>query len=109
MPIQLDRLEEYPNSYRMRRISLFIALTAILLIAGVGYTLRLSLARARRAKVENTPPLEPRFEAKAVDWRWQKDDPDTGHPVVRVVAKSFEATRDPSTFELHDLGLRLFN
>ena len=45
----------------------------------------------------------------ATDWRYEEDDPQTNRPVVRVHAKSFQATHDPSTFKLVELSLRLFD
>lgn len=42
-------------------------------------------------------------------WRYQKDDPQTNRPIVRVDARSFEGTHDPSTFELKGVALRLYD
>ena len=42
-------------------------------------------------------------------WSYKSDDPQTNRPVVRVFAKSFNATKDPSTFELTALALRLYD
>ena len=40
---------------------------------------------------------------------YQKDDPVTNRPVVVVTAESFQGTKDPSTFELKSLSLRLYS
>ena len=94
----------------MRRISLLIALAAIALSAIVGYTYKLRSDIVRHQRVAATPEIRNGYEAVAkIGWQYQKDDPRTNKPVVRVTAKSFEATHDPSTFELKDLALRLYN
>ena len=92
----------------MRRISLLLALAAILLSAFVAYTYRLRMARTR-GHLAVAPQIDTQHEAMAQTWAYQKDDPLTNKPVVRVRAKSFQATHDPSTFELHELALRLYN
>ncbi len=93
----------------MRRVSVFLALAAILLTAGVGYTLKQQLAKQRHVRTPGTPPIRPGLDATAVEWNYAKSDDKTGKPIVQVHAKSFEATHDPSTFELHDLALRLYS
>ncbi len=57
-----------------------------------------------------TPPIQKGYEAVApIGWVYKKDDPQTNRPIVRVEAKSFQATHDPSTFELLELALRLYD
>ena len=92
----------------MRRTSVFLALAATILTALVGFTywLRLSKSKPHRA---NAPQVETRYEAQARKWTYGKDDPVSNRPMVRVEADSFQATKDPSTFELKGLSLRLFN
>src|SRR5438309_381145 len=93
----------------MRRISIPLAVAAIALALAVAYTYRLRLLKDLRAKVAAAPEIKNGYEAVApTGWRYQKDDPQSGKPVVRVEAQSFEATHDPSTFELHELRLRLY-
>jgi lipopolysaccharide export system protein LptA len=92
----------------MRRTSVLLAFAALVLTAAVGFTYKLRVARARHAPVHPTPKVKPGYEAVATEWRYDKDDPQTNKPVVRVRAKSFEATHDPSTFELKQLALRLY-
>src|SRR4051794_35155219 len=93
----------------MRRISIPLAVAAIALAIAVAYTYRLRLLKDLRAKVAAAPDIKNGYESVApTGWRYQKDDPQSGKPVVRVDAKSFQATHDPSTFELHDLSLRLY-
>jgi lipopolysaccharide export system protein LptA len=93
----------------MRRISILLAIAALALAGAVGYTYRLRLLKDLRAKVAAAPEIKTGYEAVApTGWRYQKDDPQSGKPVVRVEAQSFQATHDPSTFELRDLRLRLY-
>jgi lipopolysaccharide export system protein LptA len=94
----------------MRRISLSLALAALLLSAVVGFTYEKRLAQERRRHLDPTPQIAPKYEAKSPEgWTLDKHDPQTGRPVVRVEAESFEGTHDPSTFEMHNLKLRLFS
>ncbi len=93
----------------MRRISFYLALTALLLVAVVGYTYKLRQRYMRTIRVHPIPPVKPGTEGIATDWRYDEDDPQTNKPVVRVHAKSFQATHDPSTFELQELTIRLFD
>ncbi len=93
----------------MRRFSLLIAFAVVLISAIVGYTYKLRHDKARSAHAFPTPNVKTGYEAIAAEWSYKKDDPQTNKPIVRVDAKSFQATHDPSTFELHDLGLRLYD
>jgi lipopolysaccharide export system protein LptA len=93
----------------MRRTSLFLALAAILLTAGVGFTYWLRL-KSTKSHLKETPHVDPAYEAVANrGWRESKDDPVTNRPMMRAEAASFRATHDPYTFELKDLSLQLFN
>lgn len=94
----------------MRRISLLLAVAAIILAALVGYTykLRIDIVQARR--VTPAPPIKTGLEAVARGgWHEYKHDPRTNKIVVQVDAKGFQATKDPSTLEMQDLALRLYN
>lgn len=94
----------------MRRISFLLALALAVILAAVGYTLKLRIDKARVARVQPTPKIATKYSGIALSgWRYEKDDPQTNKPIVRVDAKTFEGTNDPSTFELQDLSLRLFN
>ncbi len=94
----------------MQRISVVLALAALLVIGGVGYTLKLRIEKARRAHVTPVPQIAVGYEAKSPNgWRYDKDDPETGRPMVRLRADSAQATHDPSTLEIHGLALRLYN
>jgi lipopolysaccharide export system protein LptA len=94
----------------MRRISVLLGLAAILLTAVVAYTYRLRLERDSRHKVDPPPQIRQSDEAVADrGWTWGKEDPETNKPIARLKAKSLKATKDPSTFELHDLALRLYD
>src|SRR4051812_10564429 len=94
----------------MRRFSLFLALAVVLLSAAIGYTYKLRSDKARRSPRQVAPEVRRGYEAVASSgWQWGKDDPTTNKPMVRVYAKAFQATHDPSTFELHGLSLRLYN
>ena len=87
-----------------------MALAVLLLLAGVGYTYKLRLKKSRSSPDVPTPKIIVGHEASAPNgWQYHKDDPATGKPVVWVDAQSFDATHDPSTFELHGLGIKLYN
>jgi lipopolysaccharide export system protein LptA len=93
----------------MRRYSLFLAVALVAISALVGYTLKLRLDKARAAHVFKPPAIKPVDEGVApTGWEYKEDDPQTG-PVVRVNARSYEGTRDPSTFELKGVVLRLYD
>ncbi len=94
----------------MRRLSVFLAVAAILISAAVGYTLFLRMEKARRARVQATPPIKPGLDAiSPTGWRWKKSDPETGKPITIAEAESAQATHDPSTFEIHGLAMRLYD
>ncbi len=93
----------------MRRFSVLLALAAVLLTATVGYTLKVRLAKARRTHLAAAPQIAVQYDAKSPDgWRYDKDDPQTGKPMVKLKADSAQATHDPSTLEIHGLALRLY-
>lgn len=93
----------------MRRLSVFLAFAAIFISLVVIYTY--SKRRETRSKSAEKRPeqLGLKYDASAAAWHWGKDDPQTNKPVVRAEAKSFRAVHEPSTFELEDMALRLFN
>ncbi|HEY7303605.1 MAG TPA: LPS export ABC transporter periplasmic protein LptC [Bryobacteraceae bacterium] len=93
----------------MRRISVILAIAAVLLTAAVGYTYKLRVDKARARHAAPVPHIKIGDEAIAQDWREEKTDDRTGRPIMRAVAKSFEGTHDPSTFELNGVRLRLFD
>jgi lipopolysaccharide export system protein LptA len=94
----------------MRRISVLLGIAALLLTAAVAYTLKLRIEHARQAHAEPNPQIAPGYEAKSPNgWSYSKDDPQTEKPMVRLTAESFQATRDPSTFEIQGLTLRLYD
>ena len=94
----------------MRRLSLLLALAVLLILAGVGYTYKLRLKKNRGNPVAPTPVIVVGHEASApFGWQYHKDDPATNKPLVWVDAQSFDATKDPSTFELHGLSIKLYN
>ncbi len=94
----------------MRRISVLLAVAAIVLSIVVGYTLKLRLAKARHTHVAPTPQIPVGYDAKSPNgWVWNKDDAQTGKPIVRLRADYAQATHDPSTMEIHGFALRLYN
>lgn len=94
----------------MRRFSLFLAFAVLFLSAAIGYTYKLRVDKARRSPRQAAPEVRTGYEAVASSgWQWGKDDPATNKPMVRVHANAFQATHDPSTFELHGLALKLYN
>jgi len=93
----------------MRRYSLLLAVAFLLISAGVGYTLKVRIDKARAARVTPIPAIRPVDEGLAPSgWQWKKEDPQTNKIVVKVDAESFEGTHDPSTFELTGVRLRLY-
>ncbi len=93
----------------MRRISAFLAVAAVIVIAAVAYTLKLRIEKARHAHATPAPHIAVGYEARSPNgWSWNKDDPQTGKPMVRLQADSAQATHDPSTLEIHGLALRLY-
>src|SRR5579875_3022052 len=94
----------------MRRFPVLLAVAALCITAMVGYTYKLRLEKVKSARTLPAPKIRNGYEAEASSgWQYRKDDPQTGKPVVRVNAKSFQATHDPSTFELQVLALRIYN
>jgi lipopolysaccharide export system protein LptA len=94
----------------MRRFSVLLALAALVVMALVFTTYRLRVRYARSHPPRQAPKILPTDSSLADQgWEWNKTDPQTGEPIVRLRAKSFRGTRDPSTYELHDLTLRLYN
>src|SRR4051794_12813451 len=94
----------------MRRFSLVLAFAVLLLSAAIGYTYKLRADKARHSPRQAAPEVRRGYEAVASSgWQWGKDDPVTNKPMVRVNAEAFQATHDPSTFELHGLALKLYN
>ena len=93
----------------MRRYSLLLGVALVLISAVVGYTLKLRLQKARAAHAVQAPKITPGLEGLASSgWRYGEDDPQTG-PVVRLYARSYEGTHDPSSFELKGVALRLYD
>ncbi len=94
----------------MRRYSLLLAIALLLISGVVGYTLKLRIEKARAAHVRPAPRIKTGDEGLAPSgWQYSKSDPQTNKPIVRVVAKAFEGTHDPSTFELKGVGLRIYH
>ncbi|HEX4810060.1 MAG TPA: LptA/OstA family protein [Bryobacteraceae bacterium] len=94
----------------MRRISVFLALAAILLTSVVAYTYHLRVARETKHPVARRPSIENRLDARADQgWVYKKDDPVNNRPIVSASARSYEATKSPSVFELTGLALRLYS
>jgi lipopolysaccharide export system protein LptA len=94
----------------MRRISVFLALAAILLASVVAYTYRLRVAREKKHPLARRPSIETRLDARADQgWIYNKDNPEANRPIVSASARSYEATKSPSVFELTGLALRLYS
>lgn len=93
----------------MRRISVFLALAAVLVAAAVGYTYKLRLEKARTRHAAPVPKIRVGDDGLARDWRYEKTDSQSGKPIVKAVADSFEGTHDPSTFELRNVRLRIYD
>ncbi len=94
----------------MRRYSLFLAVALIIISAVVGYTLKLRLDKARAQRAMAAPPMKTGLEGVASQgWHWWKNDDQTGRLITDVKADSFEGTHDPSTFELVNARLRMYD
>lgn len=93
----------------MRRYSVPLGIAVLLLAAFVGITLKRSLDLRRKAREELAPKIRVGDDLSASSWTWNKDDPETNKPVSRLVAQSIRATHDPSTIELINMKLRLFD
>ena len=93
----------------MRRTSVFLALAAIFLTATVGFTYWLRLSQ-QKPHPSVAPQIGVQYDARAPQgWLREKDDPDGNRPIYIVKADTFQGTKDPSTFELKVISLRLFN
>lgn len=98
------------NFLLMRRISVPLAFAALLVSLVVAYTYRARILRQRDVKAAPAPKVKIKYETVApMGWSYGKDDPNTNQPVVRLRAASLEATKDPSTFALVDVKLRLYS
>lgn len=93
----------------MRRISSILAVAALLLAVAVGYTYKLRRERDEAKKHEATPQIRKGIEHLAHVWTYDSSDPKTGQPVVHLEAQISLAMSDPSTLELHDLKIRLYD
>jgi lipopolysaccharide export system protein LptA len=92
----------------MRRISVLLACAAIVLAAVVAWTYYRSLRRGSRDQ-KAPGQIANNTDAMATAWHWQKDDPQTNCPVVRLDSRTFRAIHDPQLFQLQDVKLRLYN
>src|SRR5579884_4037027 len=94
----------------MRRYSILLAAALVVMLAAVGYTLKLRIEKARASRVTSAPKIKPADEGVAPSgWEEWKDDPQTGKRTFYIKARSFEGTKDPSTFELAGVALRLYD
>ena len=93
----------------MRRISGFLAVAAILIAIVVAYTYKLRLDADAKRKAIPTPEIAAALEAVAnKGWHWWKHDPDTNKLISDVKARSAQIVKDPYTFELRGMTLRLY-
>jgi lipopolysaccharide export system protein LptA len=93
----------------MRRFSVLLSSAAIILGLFVTYTYIRRSARQAQHPPRPIVRVEPGVQATGKKWHENKDDPQTNCPVIRAIASSFRAIHDPSTFELTDMQLKLFN
>jgi lipopolysaccharide export system protein LptA len=106
--LRSDILKGAPN-ISMRRYSVLLSCAAILLALLITYTYVRKSVRASQHPQRPIVRVEPGVKATGKTWRYGKDDPQTNCPVVRATASSYRAVHDPSTFELTDMHLKLFN
>ena len=93
----------------MRRFSVLLGIAAVMLAFFVGYTFKHGLELRRKGRSEPAPNVRLGDDLAASSWTWNKDDPQTNKPISRLIAQSIRATHDPSTFELVNMKLRLFD
>lgn len=93
----------------LRRYSLLLSSAAGILALLVIYTYVHRAASERQHPPKPVKRIAAGLQATATAFQWKKDDPQTNCPVVRVTASSYEAIEEPSTFELTDMRLRLYN
>jgi lipopolysaccharide export system protein LptA len=93
----------------LRRYSLLLSSAVALLALFVAYTYVHRAASERQHPPKPVTRIPPGLQATATTFRWGKDDPQTNCPIVRATAASYEAVQEPSTFELSDMRLRLYN
>lgn len=93
----------------LRRYSLLLSTAAGILALFVAYTYVHRAASERQHPPNPVTRIPPGLQATATAFRWGKDDPQTNCPIVRATAASYEAIQEPSTFELKDMRLRLYN
>jgi lipopolysaccharide export system protein LptA len=93
----------------MRRYSVLLSCAAFFLALLVTYTYVHRSSRASQHPPKPIVKVEPGVKATGKTWRYNKDDTQTNCPVVRMVASSYRAVHEPSTFELTDMHLKLFN
>src|SRR4051794_25803820 len=93
----------------MRRISALLALAAVIVAAIVLFTFRLRLQWLHSHQPDPAPQIKVSESSIAEQgWDWRKRDNISGRIIVSLHAKSFRGTHDPSSYELHDLTLRLY-
>ena len=93
----------------MRRFSVLLGVAVILIAGFVAYTFKRGLEQRRKSHDEPAPNVRLGDDLAASSWTWNKDDPRTNKPISRLIAQSIRATHDPSTFELINMKLRLFD
>jgi lipopolysaccharide export system protein LptA len=94
----------------MRRASSLLAFAALLIVVAVGITYTIRRSQAQHRPREIPPSLKNSEDGLALQgWKYNKDDPETNKPVVRLYANSFRVTNNPSAFELQGLALKQFN
>ena len=81
---------------------------AILLLAGfTGLTFLQQARTLRRTAPRQAPPLPPNLSASAEEWTWEKRE--GGRTQVAVRAKTFQQVKEPSSFLLEGLVMRLYH
>ncbi len=99
----------------MRRARWLILAAITIIIVAVGSTYYGRLARMEKEAPETPKPLRPGLDAAAEGWRFRKADADhrdaNGEPcpVIEVLAKRFEQIKEPSSYELGDVELKMFH
>lgn len=97
---------------RRARWLILAAITIIVVTLVISYSAQ--LARLQREAPETPTPLASGIEATAEGWKFRKTDDNrrgpNGEPcpVVEVAAKAFHQVKEPASFELQGVDLKLF-
>jgi lipopolysaccharide export system protein LptA len=91
----------------MRRFRPLLLLAIVAILGGVGIVYQAARKRQDSRIPASPKPLPQNLSASANDWSWSHTV--GGRPVVEVHAGEFKQVKEPSTFELERVELRIFH